>query len=122
MFEFIAYTLFVFWVAGIISILVDVDHIWTLCKRVCPVRFSDSYGRPFHTNTIFVVVAIIGSILVVTFVDGFFRGVLQRVGAGETTLLLICLIGVTYYLSRDISEQLLARMKKIRSEWRNEFT
>jgi hypothetical protein len=116
----IAYTLFVFWVCGSLSVLVDIDHIWTILERVSPIRFSESYGRPFHTRIVFIVVACIICFSIITLGNGFYRGILQQFGEGGTVVFFLLLIILTYIFSKYLGEKFFKRIVRIRWTWRNQ--
>ena len=117
----ISYTLFIFWIGGCLSICVDIDHIFVIFGRKPPIKLSDSFGRPFHTRAIFTFVAIVGSFIVVTLANGFYREILFRFGEGGTIVFLVILIVLTYISSKFLGQRILKRMKRIRWHWRHEY-
>lgn len=102
----IVYALFIFWCCGIVSIFVDVDHIWALFGKESPIRFSDSFGRPFHTRTVFIIVAIIFSFIMVTFGNGFYGEILRIFGKEGSLLVIVILNVMTYYNSERVGKRL----------------
>lgn len=119
-FGIIAYSLFIFWMCGIISILIDCDHIFCLIGRKPCIKFSESYGRPFHTRTIFILVAFFVSIFVVSYVYGFYRGILFGIGEREVLLLMISLNLITYFGSKYLGSKFMYRLVRQRWKWRQE--
>lgn len=120
----IGYALFIFWCCGIVSIFVDVDHIWNLFGKEPPVRFSDSFGRPFHTRTVFIIVAIIFSFIMVTFGNGFYEEILRIFGEEGSLLVMIILNVMTYYGSKRIGKQLSIKLynrSKLNERLGNEY-
>ncbi len=115
----IGYALFVFWICGTSAVFVDIDHIWTILGRVCPIRLSESYGRPFHTRTVFVMVAIIISVIVVTFAHGLYEEILFGFGEIGTVIFFTTLIIITYISTKYLGRQLLHKMVVIRWHWRH---
>lgn len=113
------YTLFVFWVCGSFSVLLDFDHIWMVLKRIPPIKLGVSYGRPLHTRTVFVVASCFIGLCVVTLADGLYRGILQGIGEGGTSVLFLCLIILTFVLTKYIGASFLKRMKRTRWLWRH---
>ena len=103
---FISYALFIFWCCGIVSIFVDVDHIWALFGRKPPIRFSNSFGRPLHTRTIFTFIAVIASFIMVTFGNGFYREILRIFGEGGSLLVMVFLNVISYYGSKRVGKRL----------------
>jgi hypothetical protein len=99
MIEFINISLFIFWISGCISILVDMDHIWGRTGREPPVNYSKWKTRPLHTSGIFLIVAILYSIFICTFIFRFYvqvatsMGVLGTLSAlsGLNIVMIICL-------------------------------
>lgn len=67
--EFIARTLLVFWIAGCLSVLVDLDHLWKLVGVEAPLNLTDWVGRPLHHPVVFMLYAIICGLLTVAFVS-----------------------------------------------------
>jgi len=119
MYGAISYTLFVFWICGSFSVLLDIDHLWTIFKRISPIRFSESYGRPLHTRMVFIVVSCVVSLCVVTLADGLYRGILQESGERGAIILFLCLIIITIILTKYIGRYFLNRMMRIRWNWRH---
>lgn len=115
----LTYALFVFWVCGSFSVLLDLDHIWTLFKRVCPVRLSESYGRPLHTRVVFSLVSCLVGIVVVTFANGLYAGILRQFGEGGANLLFLILILSTFVLAKYLGKRLFKRLVKTRWTWRH---
>lgn len=121
---FIGYALFIFWCCGIVSIFVDVDHIWALFGKEPPIRLSDSFGRPFHTRTVFIIVAIIFSFIMVTFGNGFYEEILRIFGEEGSLLVMIILNVMTYYGSKRIGKQLSIKLynrSKLNERLGNEY-
>jgi len=116
------YALFVFWVCGSLSVLIDIDHIFVLIGRKPPFKLSESYGRPLHNRAIFALVAIIISFFMATFIDGFYRNILLGSGTGNAILLLIGLNIATYYIVKKIGLRFGKRLREQRRVWRQEKT
>ena len=107
---FISYALFIFWCCGTISIFVDVDHVWSLLGKESSIRFSDSFGRPFHTRTIFTIIAVFASFIMVTFGNGFYREILRVFGEEGFLLVMVILNVITYYGSKRVGKKLGIRL------------
>ena len=116
----ITYALFVFWVCGGISVLIDSDHILSLFGRKPPFKLSESYGRPLHTRIVFVLASFFVSIIVVSYVYGLYQRILLRLGEGEVLLLMIALNIFTYYIVKYLGNKFLWRLINQRCEWRVE--
>ena len=113
---FISYALFIFWYCGIISIFVDVDHIWALFGKEPPIRFSNSFGRPFHTRAIFTIIAVFVSFIMVAFGNGFYQEVLRIFGEGGSLLAMVLLNVITYYGSKRVGKRLGIKLYNKRLE------
>jgi hypothetical protein len=114
----ILYSLFIFWFGGCISVLVDLDHIFVLIGRKPPYKFSESYGRPFHTRGIFIGIAVGISFVMASFGFRFYRGILQGVGEGTALLFLIGIIIVTGLVFRTVGNRLGRRLDRQRKVWK----
>ena len=68
--ELVARTLLVFWVAGILSVLVDLDHFWKYSGLEEPFNLTGWIGRPFHHPMVYMLLGILCGVLVVALVDG----------------------------------------------------
>jgi len=84
--EFIAQTLFIFWIFGCISVLADLDHIWFYFGRREPVNFTNWPGRCLHHPIIFLVFACLFGIFVLPSVFGFYVQISGQVGQLATLL------------------------------------
>jgi hypothetical protein len=116
----ITYALFIFWIGGIVSIFIDSDHIFGLIGRKPSFKFSETYGRPFHTRTIFILVAYVISFFMGTFIYGFYKGILLGIGDGETLLLMLGLNIFTYLGSKYLGNKFFLRLIEQRKKWRKE--
>ena len=114
----IVYSLFVFWVCGIVAVLIDFDHIFVLIGRKPRFKLSDSYGRPFHNRAVFALVAVVISLCMATSFDGFYRGILSGLGFGGTVLLLIGMIIITYIVVKKVGNNFGERLREQRRLWR----
>jgi len=65
----VARALFVFWIAGCLSVLVDLDHVWKYAGLEEPVNFTGWIGRPFHHPVVFVLYAVVCGLFVLAFVS-----------------------------------------------------
>jgi len=52
---------YIFFVCGIVGVLIDLDHIWSIFGVPEPITFTGWYSRPFHTALIFILVGFIAS-------------------------------------------------------------
>ena len=112
---FFSYALFVLWYVGTVCVCVDFDHIFVILGRKSPIRLSESFGRPFHTRTVFTLVAIAACGFMVTFGNGFYRGVLLQFGEVGTIVFFATLIIITYGVSKylGVEIQILIRDRKV---------
>lgn len=69
--ELVARTLLVFWIAGCLSVLVDVDHLWQRLGMEEPFNLTGWIGRPFHHPMVYMLLGILCGVLVVALVDGW---------------------------------------------------
>jgi hypothetical protein len=121
LFGIIVYTLFVFWVCGCVSVFIDIDHIYSLIGRRPPFKISESYGRPFHSRTIFALVACGISFIIAAFLDGLYRAILLRLGIGGTILLLISIIIISGVVFYKVGNDFGNRLREQRKTWRKEY-
>jgi hypothetical protein len=104
MIEFINMSLFVFWICGSISVLVDMDHIWSRIGREPPVNPSKWVGRPLHTSVIFSIIGIIYGCFVAAFVYGLYVQMATGVGILGTLSALSGLNIVTLIVLREFDK------------------
>lgn len=98
MIEFINSSLLVFWICGTISVLVDMDHIWSRTGRKPPVNLSKWHGRPLHTSVVFMFIAILYSIIVCSLIFGLY--VQMAAGMGVLgTLSILCGLNIGTYIA-----------------------
>ena len=81
--ELVARTLLVFWVAGCLSVLVDLDHFWKYSGLEEPLNLTGWIGRPFHHPVVYLLLGIICGVLVTAFVSR--RNVPISVRSGDMT-------------------------------------
>lgn len=122
MIGWILYALFVFWISGVISVLIDIDHIFVLTGRKPPIKFSDTYGRPLHSRVIFTLVAVGISFVMATFVDGLYREILLGCGVGGAILFLVGLIVITGVVTKKVGRNFGNKLREQRQVWRRDYT
>jgi hypothetical protein len=115
----LSYALFVFWICGSFSVLLDIDHIWMVLKRIPPIKLGESYGRPLHTRIVFIVASCLVGLCVVTLADGLYRGILQGLGDGGASILFLCLIVITFVFTKYVGGFLMKKMRMTRWLWRH---
>ena len=93
--ELINEALFVFWIAGSFSVLLDMDHIWFRLGRKEPVNVTHWPGRTLHHPVIFIVFSLICGFIASTFIYGFYVSISGQIGQLGTLLAESGLIGVT---------------------------
>lgn len=76
--ELVARALSVFWIAGCLSVLVDLDHLWSILGLEEPFNLTGWPSRPLHHPVVFVLYAIICGLLVVALINGWNVDVLVR--------------------------------------------
>ena len=69
--ELVARALLVFWSCGIVSVLVDLDHIWSRLGLEEPFNLTGWIGRPLHHPVAFVLLGIICGVLTVALINGW---------------------------------------------------
>jgi len=116
----IIYTLFVFWVCGIVSVFIDIDHIFVLIGRKSPIKLSESYGRPFHSRIVFALVAVAISFFMASFGYGFYRGILFGLDPRGSLLLMIGIVVGTFVGTKKIGNIFSKRLKNQRRLWKEE--
>ena len=67
--ELVARTLLVFWIAGFLSVLVDLDHLWKYSGLEEPFNLTGWIGRPFHHPMVYMLLGILCGVLVVALVS-----------------------------------------------------
>ncbi len=68
--EFVSYALFLFWIFGLMSVLLDLDHLWKLYGYTPPINLTNWYGRPLHNSIVYLFVSGICSIVFLTLIYG----------------------------------------------------
>jgi len=68
---YVAMAFFMFWICGITSILLDVDHIWSLFKAAEPINIGIEYGRPFHNIILYFIFSFIAGIILTPLVSRY---------------------------------------------------
>jgi hypothetical protein len=108
MIEFINISLFIFWISGIISVLVDMDHIWRIMGRKPPINYSKWNGRPLHTSIVFFCIAILCGFFVCTFVLRFY--VQMATTMGELGILgVLCYLNIGTFIGLKIFDKIIIR-------------
>ena len=91
--------LFIFWVCGIYSVLLDMDHIWILLGRREPVNFTHWPGRCLHHPIVFLLLSIVSGCLIFPSIFGFYVQIPGQIGElatllGESGIIVITIIGL----------------------------
>ena len=64
--ELLYRTLFGFWVIGLSSALLDLDHTWTYLGFEEPINLTGWHGRPLHHPVVLLLVSVLLGILLVS--------------------------------------------------------
>lgn len=101
--EFIARAFSMFWFGGIISVLVDVDHVWSILGLEEPYSLTGIYGRPFHHPVAYLLLGIICGVLVATSITRWIISASARM--------------VSIMIADKTDSEIISMIKKERHQW-----
>lgn len=104
--EFISYALFLFWVFGLMSVLLDLDHLWKLYGYNPPVNLTDWDGRPLHDSIVCLIVSGICSVVFLALIYGLVGNIFGGFRKGIWLLIMLGLNIATYLTSWRLGSKL----------------
>ena len=104
--EFVTLTLFLFWIFGFMSVLLDLDHLWRLYGYNPPINLTNWTGRPLHNSVVYLIVSGFCSVVFLAFIYGLAGSLFQEFGKAIWMLMLFGLNIMTYLVSWRLGSKL----------------
>jgi len=90
--------LFMFWIFGISSVLIDADHLWAFFHWIPPIDIGPTSARCLHNPIFYCILSGIASIIVAPFINGYVAKIRHNLIRKKLYLLIFLDVGTFVFL------------------------